>query len=142
MLGLLSMLADLIKNMTIKRIGMRYTNIIDTLSSFKDLSDLFHRDYIPTIPSVSLGNRPVNLINNAKLRTPEDYYIRIVYGLFNLDHPSIIGKYDYLFYIDCYLSSTVNPNEVTCFIKAFHDNIQHVFESAITNQLRSVMDEK
>jgi len=142
MLGLLSMLAELIKNMTIKRIGMRYTNIIDTLGRFEDLSDLFQRDYVPTIPTCSLGNKPVKLINNAELKTPEDYYLRLVYGFYNPDHPSVIRKYDYLFDIDCYLNTIVNPNEVSGIIEAFHDNIQHVFESAITDQLRSVMNEK
>lgn len=141
MMDLLKMLAEKIKNMAIKRIGMRYINIIDTLSSYQNLSSFFNSDYIPTMPACSLGFNPVKLMNNAEFKTAEDYYLRLVYGFFNPDHPSVIRKHDYVFDIDCYYNSIISPKEVFTIIESFHDNIQHVFETAITDQLRSFMDE-
>jgi len=123
--------------MLIQRTGVRFINIFDfPLSNFSDSTQYFDE----SISGIYHNSEGTDKITRSFLTTDylfDDIKLRMQSGFFNPDYPSLIKRNHFVIDIDAYIDFPHLINDVTAYFNRLHDIIEAVFESKITDKLRT-----
>lgn len=127
---------------TVKRIGLRYTNIF-TKKDFtkKALSNYINKDYIfKNLTSEDVLNTSRRIIvfdynNNDKTKT------RLQYGYYNPEYPAQIKNWNFIIDCDSYTDYMLSISEFDTLANKLHANACILFEDIITETTRDLLKE-
>ncbi|HYA90695.1 MAG TPA: TIGR04255 family protein [Thermodesulfobacteriota bacterium] len=129
------------KDVQIKRIGMRYINNVkieepDPFEWEKYLNnDLLCIFNIPE--AMTQIRRAIHIL---ELNT-DDAMLKFQYGMHNPDYPAPIKQKIFVLDLDAFKEGTLSFEEVNDIIPKLHQNIESLFEKAITPSLRGRMNQ-
>ena len=138
-IGLWDIISDHYSLEFIKRIGLRYINIIDQPMEYAEVKNFIKKAYIPVMHDLSFSHDVTKMMNVFEIKILCDCILRLNYGFFNQDHPSVIRKYDYIADMDCFYNGLLEINYIKNYLRKFHESIQNIFEDMITPKLRKEM---
>ncbi len=124
----------------IKRIGLRYINII----SLSEANPTNWKKYLNKNLLCTF-----NLCDNQKIISRafhvlelkiEDIQLRFQYGMHNRDYPAIIRKKEFVLDFDAYFEGLIqNPSEINSYLEKCRKPIKKLFEGCILDPLRDRM---
>ena len=130
----------------IKRIGLRYINQFDS-SQMRVQKNFFSPNIAFALDRKLTEHDEAFSLTKSVHRAEyivDDMKLNFVYGLNNRNYPAMLTD-DLCFMLDydCYKEEVVDRlEEALRTIRVAHTNIQKMFESSITNNLRKVLDSK
>ena len=130
---------EVYKDISIKRVGLRYINEIELLeTSFFNWSKYLDKNIIGFINVAPNKSDIIRVINRIEIKK-ENHNLSFQYGLANPDYPAKIKRKNFVIDLDAY-SGTIAISDIDIYIDIFHDSIQDVFEKSITDKLREVLN--
>lgn len=125
------------------RTGIRYINIID--NSVVRLTKSLFTTTVSTLVNTDLSKEEDGLscirsmcMNEYQVK---DMRLNFRYGMFNPEYPSPMRSAQFVLDFDCYCDSLLSGYEtIMSHIEDGHNSIQYLFESAISDSLRKVMN--
>lgn len=130
----------------IGRLGMRYINEIKLPGPEHGpgLGAEFWRDYVNELLLGGLrfaanDGALARQMNSIELNYGSDR-ATVKYGVFNTEYPKPNRRREFILDIDTYCQQLLNPEELPVRLDAFHKAARSVFETAITDKLRAVMN--
>jgi uncharacterized protein (TIGR04255 family) len=122
-----------------KRLGLRYINNI----VLKEGNPLIWSDYLSPFLANQIEAFPyrenLSRIMNQFIIARDDHTIIINTGMPNREYPNKISRREFTLDFDCSTEDCEDRDPLSCF-KVFHDEIEELFESCITDKLRKLMD--
>ncbi len=125
----------------IQRTGIRFINVFDDfINEYSDISNYFAPMISASFNSLYKSEScSRNLLITEYLLN--DIKMRMQSGIFNQNYPSIVTKKDFIIDIDAFIDFPHIISDVSGFLNTIHTHIQDLFESCITDKLRSKLDE-
>lgn len=122
-----------------KRLGLRYLNEIE----FPEGDPLDWQKWLKKKAVFSLSGYPeknyaIRSVHNVEFNY-DTFNLRFSFGIENPDYPARIKKCQYTLDFDAYTNDILDKEEIDANLIIFHNKIQGIFESVITDDLRQVM---
>lgn len=125
------------------RTGIRYINIIDN-NVVRLTKSLFNKSISHLVnTNLSKMENGVSCIRSMCMNEyqVEDMRLNFRYGMFNPEYPSPMRSAQFVLDFDCYCESLLTGHDaIMSHIDEGHNSIQYLFENAITDNLRKVMN--
>ena len=133
-------------NIAIKRIGLRYINQFD-VGQMRVQKNYFNANVACALERKLTDIDDTFCLTRATHRIEykvDDMKLNFVYGLNNKNYPNAISdSASFMLDYDCFRDEVIERlDETIRVLKSAHSNIQTLFESSITDNLRRVMDAK
>lgn len=123
------------------RIGLRYINEIN----LAEANPLAWSDYIDSsllgLFSYQIeGAKPARIFHNFELIF-DDFNLRFQFGIHNPDYPAPIRTKIFILDYDAYFKGLIEASKIELCIDRYHETIQKMFESNITQKIRDLLNE-
>jgi len=139
-IGISDVLSNTFSDLQVKRLGLRYINIIGIGEP-----DLFDWNNYLNDNMLCVFNLPADkakiarAFHNLEINLG-DSILRFQYGMNNPDYPASIRKKVFVLDYDAYSTSVMTKEEIKKNLVSFHDEIERLFEKSIKDKLREIMD--
>jgi len=139
-LGVANALFDVIDNLQVQRLGLRYIDNIERPreKSPTDWTKYLHRDLLASF-NLADHQATVSRAFNVLEFNYGDMNMRFQYGMPNPDFPAAIKKKLFTLDYDAYCTQTLGRDDIPQYLARFHAKIKTSFEEVITDGLRDVM---
>ncbi|MFC2037000.1 TIGR04255 family protein [Chloroflexota bacterium] len=139
-LGFASTFFEEYEEIQASRLGLRYVNNI----TMEDGNPLAWEDFIDKRMLCQFEFPPdpkllARSFHNLEL-SYDDFNLRYQFGMPNPDYPAAIRRKLFVLDLDAYYQGPLDYGDVSSSLDAFHDCIQVLFERAITNKLKELMN--
>lgn len=125
------------------RTGIRYINIIEN-GSIRLTKNLFSSTISHLINNdLSQDNNGISCVRSMCLNEyrVKDMRLNFRYGMYNPEYPSLMKTPNFVLDFDCYCDLLLTGyDSIISHIVEGHDSIQYLFEGAITDNLRKIME--
>lgn len=140
-LGLLSRFVEEYPENQIRRFGLRFINkiVLDELNP-TDWTNYINSNLL-SIFRIAHATEPVSRAFNLLTTNKDDVKFIFQYGIPNPDYPAPIKKKEFILDFDSYYEGELSKSDIEFKIDQFHDLIASYFEEAITDNLRTKMNE-
>jgi uncharacterized protein (TIGR04255 family) len=124
------------------RLGLRYINEI----SISEGNPLEWNGYIKeellhcTFAGLSREMKLARSMHQLVTKYDEDTSVLLQYGIHNPDFPNPVARRQYILDIDCFISGTIERNEVTNHLSNLNIVATEIFENSIDQKLRELME--
>lgn len=127
---------------TYRRLGLRYVNVIDIGPS--DPFDWTSLIAPSLLTPLTFRSPRTDLLRGFTILdyALADFQLRFQYGLHNPDFPAPLRKRNFVLDFDAHREELLTREQVPSLLSDAHDAVQTLFESCITEELRSVMHAK
>ena len=128
---------------TVIRTGIRYINLFDS-EKIKLQKNFFSSDIAATLvtklPNDEHEMSLVRSMHMSEYRLPQ-MTLNFRYGMFNPEYPNVLRKNNFALDYDCFTTDQLeNADEILRTLENGHQAIQYLFENAITDAMRKVMN--
>jgi len=137
-LSLLDSLYAVQPELALKRLGLRYIDVIRLDGS----TALDWREYIHDDLICSLGfskKAPLVRAFNVLEYDYGDFRLKFQYGMPNPDYPARIVQRQFVLDMDAYVDALLEPNDVPSVLDGAHSAVSELYEDCILDRLRDVM---
>ena len=138
-------LLDFYKDITIKRLGLRYVNVIDFTNN--DNNELLKWDKYINNNMLCIfqivGEDDKKFVSRAFHNLEINYgnmNLRVQYGMHNPDYPACIRKKVFILDFDGYFQGIIEKGDIESNLIEFHGKIYEMFEKSIKDDLRRLMN--
>lgn len=127
------------------RIGMRYVNLYNQTDTMPKVT----KSMFATSMWGALNQHPQKCneeIEPIRTMTTTEYKrgdmrINCRYGIFNRAYPAKMTRDDFVIDIDCFISTGIDSTQdILGFMNSAHESMQELFETAITDKMRAIMN--
>lgn len=128
-------------DLMVRRFGLRYINKVHDQNGNVHEWDKYIKPEFLTVFSVSPEKK--NLLARALHNLTwnlGDMILNFNYGIYNPDFPSPINQKEFIFDFDAYYEGAMKLEEIGPKLDRCHQQIQELFESCITDELRTKME--
>lgn len=127
---------------SINRFGLRYINQLNLQGSdVFDWETFLNKNLLSSFDIVEEKSRIARAFSNFALQYDDGMILNFQYGMHNPDFPSRIKKKVFILDYDAYIQGKFESEEIKNSIDTFHNRIEELFESNITQELRLKMGE-
>jgi uncharacterized protein (TIGR04255 family) len=121
------------------RLGLRYINNIELNEENPTSWDKYIRPDLLAIFKIAPDQKTISRAFQILEMTDAEVSLRFQYGMPNPDYPAQIRKKVFVMDTDASCTLILGRDEITRYLNQFHDRINLMFESVITNDLRKKM---
>ncbi|MCL5267671.1 MAG: TIGR04255 family protein [Bacteroidetes bacterium] len=122
------------------RLGLRYINNFEIPNGDPfSWDDYFNAHLLSTLKFIDDKGSISRAFNNLELSFT-DFNLRFQFGMPNPDYPASIRKRHFVLDFDAYHQGLQTFPEIPANLDRYHDGIQSLFESSITDKLREVLN--
>lgn len=138
---ILNRFCEVDRNLSARRVGLRYVNKIDLgITDRSQFTEYIRNDLLLGFHIIPEKREFLaRSLQNATWNT-DDVVLNFNFGIPNVDFPAPITKNEFVLDIDVHSQLSVNLAEVPSMLEGFHSEAQKVFESAILEPLRARME--
>lgn len=135
--NILSTFFDKYPDVAAKRLGLRYINEFELPNGDPfDWSNYFRSTLLCT-HNFPKDKKSIARAFNILEFNPGDFNLRFQFGMHNPDYPAPIKKRHFIMDFDAYRSGLQEFSEISGNLDKYHDEIQKLFEYAITDKFRN-----
>ncbi len=140
-LRIVSVVFEKYKDAQGKRLGLRYINDV-VLKEDKPLEwgDYLNNNLLCSFQFYKTSGIPSRIFNNIELNF-DDFNLRYQFGMHNPDYPAPIKLKSFILDLDAYCQGFQDLDEIKENLDKYHNKIQEIFESSITDELRNILNE-
>lgn len=125
--------------LAVKRLGLRYVNVISAPGKNPlEWSGIVNPKLSSMLGFVKGGNRISRAMGNMEFNF-DGTGLRLQYGVLNPDYPAVVKRKEFVLDMDAFSPGLASFQQIMDEIKALHEHIEAVFESAIGDRLRRAM---
>lgn len=139
-LTVLSSFFHIYEETQVSRLGLRYVNNIALDDGDRFDWAQYLKNELLCIFNVSGDRESISRAFHNLEFNMGDFNLRFQYGMHNPDYPAPIRRRVYILDFDAYNQGLQDFSEIPNNIERFHDSIQGLFESVITDELRGLMN--
>lgn len=138
-LSVLDVLYKSYPSIMLKRLGLRYIDVIEWSSAQSKNWKKYLRPELSSIFSIATNEKDVSRAFHVLEFNYGKDFLRFQFGVFNPDYPAAIKNNEYTLDFDMYTNRLIEQSEVPNILDGFHDKLNQSFEEVITNELRKIM---
>ncbi len=142
--NVLDVLREYRDNCTLKRLGIRYIDVIDAGGKTPPLSwgKYISKEYLVTASGKQkpAERQAISRAFNRVEYTYDSMRVVLQYGIHNPDHPAPIKARQYIIDTDVFSLGILEYENIESTLEKFHDKATSVFEGMITDTLRGIMN--